>query len=97
VQRRSYSVYILGSISGTLYIGVTNNLHRRVFQHKQKEIEGFTRDYDVDRLLYFENFQYVRNAIDREKQIKRWRREKKVRLIKSINPHWVDLSTGWYK
>ena len=97
MQRRSYSVYILGSISGTLYIGVTNNLHRRVFQHKRKEIEGFTRDYDVDRLLYFENFQDVRNAIDREKQIKRWRREKKVRLIKSINPHWVDLSTSWYK
>ena len=97
MRRRSYSVYILGSISGTLYIGVTNNLHRSVFQHKRKEIEGFTRDYDVDRLLYFENFQDVRNAIDREKQIKRWRREKKVRLIESNNPHWVDLSVGWYK
>lgn len=95
-QPKRYYVYILGSISGTLYVGMTNNLHRRVWQHKQHEIEGFTKDYPVDRLLYWFSFDDVRNAIDREKQLKGWRREKKVALIESINPRWEDLSRGWY-
>ena len=92
---RRYYVYILGSISGTLYIGMTNNLERRVLDHKQHEIDGFTRKYDVDRLLYWQSFDDVRNAIDREKQVKRWRREKKVKLIDQQNPSWKDLSKGW--
>ncbi len=93
--QRSYFVYILASLSGTLYIGVTNDLQRRAFQHKQHEIEGFTKEYDVDRLVYWETFYDVRNAIDREKQLKRWRREKKIALIQSMNPQWKDLSREW--
>lgn len=96
-QPRHCSVYILGSISGTLYVGMTNNLHRRVWQHKQHQTEGFTKEYGVDRLLYWFSFDDVRNAIDREKQLKGWRREKKIALIESVNPHWEDLSRGWYQ
>ncbi len=92
---RHYFVYIVGSISGTLYIGLTNNLDRRVLQHKQHEIEGFTKDYDVDRLLFFESYDDVRIAINREKQLKGWRREKKVALIEKINPAWADLTGSW--
>jgi putative endonuclease len=93
---RRYYVYILGSISGTLYIGMTNNLERRVFEHKDHQVEGFTKQYNVDRLLYWQSFDDVRNAIDREKQLKRWRREKKVKLIEELNPPWRDLSREWY-
>ena len=93
--QKLYFVYILASLSGTLYIGVTNDLHHRVWQHKQHEIDGFTRKYDVDRLLYWQSFDDVRNAIDREKQVKRWRREKKVKLIDQQNPSWKDLSKEW--
>jgi putative endonuclease len=75
---------------------MTNNLHRRVWQHKQKEIEGFTSAYDVDRLLYYENFGNVRNAIEREKILKGWLRKKKIALIETMNPSWIDLSKGWY-
>lgn len=94
--QKSYFVYILGSLSGTLYIGATNDLQRRVFQHKQHDIEGFTKEYDVDRLVYWETFYDVRNAIDRERQLRGWRREKKIALIKSMNPQWKDLSREWY-
>lgn len=98
MARREYRFYpyILGSISGTLYIGMTNNLERRVWQHKQHEISGFTAQYGVDRLLYFESFDDVRNAIDREKQLKGWTRQKKVALIEAQNPSWIDLSQEWY-
>ncbi len=97
--RREYRfyTYILGSLSGTLYIGMTNNLRRRIWQHKQHEIEGFTAKHGVDRLLYFESFDDVRNAIDREKQWKGWRREKKISLIEERNPQWVDLSREWFE
>ena len=95
-ERRSYCVYILGSLSGTLYIGMTGNLHIRVFEHKFHRIEGFTDRYDVDPLLYFESFDDPRKAIDREKQLKGWRREKKVGLFERSNPHWVDLAKDWY-
>jgi len=94
--RRSYCVYILGSISGTLYIGMTGNLHKRVFEHRFHRIEGFTDDYDAERLLYWESYDDVHKAIGREKQLKGWRREKKVVLIESMNPRWVDLSAEWY-
>jgi putative endonuclease len=95
-ERRSYCVYILSSLSGTLYISMTGNLHKRVFEHKFHRIEGFTDRYDVGRLLYFESFDDPRKAIDREKQLKGWRREKKIRLIEKLNPHWADLAKDWY-
>jgi putative endonuclease len=95
--QKSYFVYILASLSGTLYIGVTNDLQRRAWQHKQHDIEGFTKEYDVDRLVYWETFYDVRNAIDREKQLKGWRREKKIALIEKLNPQWKDLSREWYE
>ncbi len=93
---QTYFVYIVASRSHTLYIGVTSNLQKRVFQHKWKEHDGFTERYNCDRLVWFETHQDVRNAIDREKQLKRWRREKKIALIEKMNPAWVDLSKDWY-
>jgi putative endonuclease len=96
-EERHYCVYILGSYSGTLYIGVTGNIRRRIWQHKQHAIEGFTSEYDVTRLLYFEVFDEVLNAISREKQLKGWRRAKKVALIEKQNPQWKDLSRDWYE
>jgi putative endonuclease len=95
-QRRSYCAYIMGSLSGTLYIGVTGNLHKRTFEHKFHRTEGFTSKYEIERLLYWESFDDVHKAIAREKQLKGWRREKKVALIESTNPHWLDLSKDWY-
>jgi putative endonuclease len=91
-----FYTYILGSISGTLYIGMTNNLARRIWQHKQHEIAGFTARYGVNRLLYFESFDDVRTAIHREKQLKGWTRQKKIGLIEARNPSWIDLSQEWY-
>ncbi len=91
-----YYVYILGSISGTLYFGVTGSLRRRVRQHKQHAFGGFTAQYDVTRLLYFARYRDVGRAIAREKQLKGWRREKKVALIEKDNPSWLDLSREWY-
>jgi putative endonuclease len=93
---KHYYVYILTSPSGTLYTGLTNNLERRVYQHKNKLVDGFTKKYNVTRLVYFETFHDVRDAIAREKQIKSWRRSKKIDLIKSLNPKWQDLSEDWY-
>jgi putative endonuclease len=87
-----YHVYILSNPSGVLYTGVTNHLDRRIAEHKQKLISGFTKKYDVTRLVYFEAYGDVRNAIAREKQIKRWRREKKLALIRRMNPQFRDLS-----
>ncbi len=85
-------VYIVGSITGTLYTGMTNDLLGRAMQHKSGEGSEFTARYGCGRLLYFEFFHDVRNAIRREKQIKSWRRSKKVALIESMNPTWRDLS-----
>jgi putative endonuclease len=87
----------MSSNSGTLYTGMSNNLQRRVYQHKNKLIEGFTSKYDVNRLVYFESFDDVRQAIVREKQIKGWTRKKKLVLIESMNPKWRDLSDDWTK
>ena len=93
---RRYSVYILGSLSGTLYIGITSNLPFRVRQRKEHTIRGFTAKYVVDRLLYYETFGEVSTAIAREKQLKGWKRERKIALIEKSNPQWMDLSHGWY-
>jgi len=92
---KHYYVYIMSSASGTLYTGMTNNLSRRVHQHKNKVFEGFTKKYDVTRLVYCEVYYDVREAIAREKQIKRWRRRKKLDLIESQNFTWRDLSEDW--
>jgi len=89
-------MYIMGSLSGTLYIGMTGNLHKRVFEHKFHRIEGFTDKYQVERLLHWESFDDVHRAIAREKQLKGWRRSKKVALIEFFNPHWLDLAREWY-
>jgi putative endonuclease len=95
-ERKAYCIYITGSLSGTLYIGVTSNPHKRVFQHKFHKIEGFTDQYKVERLLYWESFDDVHKAIAREKQLKGWRRSKKIVLIEAVNPHWLDLVRNWY-
>lgn len=92
-----YYVYFIQSSSRrALYIGMTNNLHRRVYQHKTKEFRGFTFDYDSVRLVYWESYDDVHKAIGREKQLKRWRREKKLWLIVRTNPQFRDLSADWY-
>ncbi len=91
-----FYTYILASSSGTLYIGVTNNLTKRVWQHKQGEIAGFTKQYEVDRLVYFESFDDIRTAINREKQLKGRMRAKKIWLIERENPGWLDLSREWF-
>ena len=87
-----YHVYIMANASGVLYTGVTNFLERRVRQHKQKIVEGFTKQYDVTRLVYYEPHGQIKGAIRREKQIKSWRREKKLALIRRMNPKFRDLS-----
>jgi putative endonuclease len=92
---QSYFVYIMTNRSGTLYTGVTRNLEGRVLQHRSKSVSGFTKRYNITRLVYYEVFSNVHDAIAREKQIKGWRREKKIVLIDSINPDWQDLSEGW--
>ena len=94
-KQRYYYVYILSSLSGTLYTGITNNLFNRTLQHKNKENPGFTAKYDVNRLVYYETFIDVRAAIRREKEIKGWTRKKKIALIESQNPKWKDLAEGW--
>jgi putative endonuclease len=92
---RQFYVYIMTNRSRTLYTGVTNNLQRRVYEHKHKLIPGFTQKYNITRLVYFEATSDVREAIGREKQIKGWLRAKKVALIESVNPDWRDLSEDW--
>ena len=96
MQRRSYCAYIMGSLSGTLYIGVTGNLLKRVFEHKFHRYEGFTAKYEVERLLYWESYDDVYKAIGREKQLKGWSRAKKIALFEPANPQWLDLAKDWY-
>jgi putative endonuclease len=95
--RKTYFVYIMTNRSKTLYTGVTNSLVRRVREHKLGIGSGFAAKYRVDRLAYFERFEDVRNAIEREKRIKGWLRIKKIALIVSVNPEWRDLSAEWYE
>jgi putative endonuclease len=95
MEARSYYVYILASkIGGTLYVGVTNDLIRRVAEHKLKIAQGFTKKYNVARLVYFEQFDDLENAIKREKRLKKWNRAWKIRLIEEHNPNWDDLYPG---
>ena len=94
MSKRSYFVYIMTNYSQTLYVGVTNDLERRVWEHKSKLVEGFTKRYNVTRLVYAEESGEIEDAIAREKEIKGWRRAKKIALIKASNPLWEDLSLG---
>jgi len=95
-QERRYYTYLMASFRQTLYVGVTNDLERRVRQHKAKvHPDSFTARYNVNWLVYYEVFGDVREAIAREKQIKGWRRSKKIELIESSNPDWRDLSLDW--
>jgi putative endonuclease len=94
---KSFSVYILGSRSLNFYVGFTRDLMDRVWKHKTKYFkDGHTAKYKIDRLLYFENFQFSAPAIDREKQLKPWSRAKKLSLIRSLNPNLEDLAKDWY-
>lgn len=93
---KQYYVYIMANVARTLYVGVTNDLSRRVYEHKQKLVPGFTSKYNLARLVYFETSGDARAAIAREKQIKGWLRAKKIALIEASNPEWEDLSARWY-
>jgi len=91
----AYYVYLLASKKhGTLYLGVTNDLVRRVHEHRTKAVAGFTKRYDVDKLVWFEIYDDALTAIAREKELKKWRRDWKIRLIEESNPEWVDLYLG---
>jgi len=93
-----YYVYILTNKNDkVMYVGVTNNLERRVYEHKAKMVLGFTEKYNVNKLVYFEETNDVNVAISREKKIKKWRREKKNNLVVAVNPEWKDLSDGWFE
>ena len=89
-------VYILSNASGTLYTGVTNDLMRRVYEHKKGEGSSFTKKYKINRLIYFEEGQDITDAIAREKEIKGWRREKKLALVRELNPRFEDLAADWF-
>ena len=92
---KQYFVYIMRNKSGTLYIGVTNNLKRRVYEHRHKLIPGFTSRYRLNKLIYFETTSDIRAAISREKQLKGWTRQKKLDLVRDTNPGMEDLSRDW--
>lgn len=95
MDHKKYWAYIVASRSGTLYIGVTNNIERRMWEHKSGAFEGFASKYHCDRLVYHESFDDVLIAIGREKQLKGWVRRKKIALIESVNPRWQDLAEKW--
>jgi len=92
---KSYCVYIMAGASGVIYIGVTNDIERRVVEHKNKAVPGFSTRYNLTKLVYFEAFGDVRAAIAREKELKGWVRRRKIALIESVNPKWNDLSPEW--
>jgi putative endonuclease len=91
-MERSFHVYMLAGKSGVLYVGVTGHLSKRIWQHKAKLMDGFTRKYNLDKLVWLEGHATAGTAIAREKEIKRWRRSRKVALIEAMNPEWQDLS-----
>ncbi len=90
-MKKIYYIYILTNDSGTLYIGITSNITKRLWEHKNKIVKGFTEKYNIDKLIYFEQFSDPENAILREKQLKKWNRRKKLSLIKSFNPKFKEL------
>jgi putative endonuclease len=96
MSQRSYWTYLMTNRSGTLYIGVTNNLARRVYEHRHHLVSGFTSRYLVDRLIHAESFSEILDAIAREKQLKNWSRARKLALIKEDNPDWRDSADEWF-
>ena len=95
-MNKTYAVYILTNYNQTtFYIGVTGNLQKRIWEHKNKVVEGFTQKYNVDKLVYYELTENVESALNREKQLKRWHRDWKINLIKEMNPEFNDLSENW--
>ncbi|MGD2252032.1 MAG: GIY-YIG nuclease family protein [Anaerolineales bacterium] len=92
-----YSVYIISSPTGVLYTGVTNDLARRIHEHKSRSVPGFSKRYRISRLVYFEETSSIRSAIEREKQIKGLRRAKKLALVRNQNPEFKDLSEDWFE
>ncbi|HEY7164823.1 MAG TPA: GIY-YIG nuclease family protein [Candidatus Binatia bacterium] len=96
VDERRYYIYLLTNWNNeVMYVGVTNDLKRRIYEHQNKLVPGFTGKYNVNKLVYFEETRDVRSAITREKEIKKWRREKKNRLVQNANPEWKDLSEAF--
>ncbi len=93
---KQYWVYIMANIHHTIYVGITSNLLQRAYQHQHELVPGFTSKYGLKTLVWYADTGDVIEAISREKQIKAWRREKKITLIESVNPNWEDLSAGWY-
>ena len=92
MQKNESYVYIMASKKyGTLYIGITSDIVGRIYEHKEKRVEGFTKKYNIDKLVYFETYTDINEAIFREKQIKKWRRDWKINLIEQNNPYWQDL------
>ncbi len=95
-MEKTYYVYLLTNWNNqVMYVGVTNDLERRIYEHRNKLVDGFTKKYIVEKLVYFETASDVLGAIEREKQIKKWRREKKNQLVIEMNPEWKDLSLEW--
>lgn len=93
----TYYIYIMTTWNNkVMYIGVTNDLARRIYEHKSKYIEGFTRRYNLKKLVYFEKYNHINDAIKREKELKGWLRDKKNALVESINPKWLDLSIEYH-
>jgi putative endonuclease len=96
ISDHDYWLYILtNKHRTTLYIGITNNIQRRLYQHRYGEVEGFTKRYHLNRLVWFEHFGNVKDAIACEKKLKRWRRSRKIALVEQTNPRWLDLSDDW--
>ena len=94
---KQYYVYFLTNYNNkVLYVGVTGDLKKRVYEHKNKLVEGYTEKYNVDKLVYFENSRNVKTAISREKELKKWRRDKKNQLVNAENPEWNDLAADWF-
>lgn len=96
-NQKSFYVYIMSNPAGITYVGMTNDIARRVSEHKSGVLPGFARKHGTKKLVYYEEFQYVEDAIAREKQIKSWRKEKKRTLIRELNPKWDDLSEGRFE
>ena len=95
--QHQYYVYIItNKKDGVLYIGVSNDLERRMFEHKNKLVKGFSSKYNLNKLIYFESFQFVKEAIKREKNLKKWKRDWKINLIVEDNADWIDLSEDWF-
>jgi putative endonuclease len=93
---RRFYVYILSNVSRTLYVGFTNDITRRMWEHREKKADSFTRDYNITMLVHLEEFERADDAIAREKKLKNWSRDKKIWLIERENPQWLDLAYDWF-